>query len=56
VIGLHYNGDGVCQACQEINKAVSEGSAGPVFISNSPQVAAQQIEDFYNYANMQMTV
>lgn len=56
VIGLEYNGDGVCNACQETCIAVSKGSTGLVFVSNSPQVATQQIDNFYNFADMQMSV
>jgi len=56
VIGFEYCGDGVCQACQETCITVSKGSTGLVFVSSTPQMAAQQIENFYNFADMQMTV
>ena len=54
VIGLDYNGENTIRACQETLVAVSCGSTGLVFVSSSPSTAMQQIENFFNYADMQM--
>lgn len=54
VIGLDYNGENSIRACQETLVAVSRGSTGLVFVSSSAGTAMQQIENFFNFADMQM--
>ncbi len=54
VIGFEYNGASVCDACHETLVTVSKGSTGVVFVSSNPSSATQQIENFYNFADMQM--
>ncbi|KAK3591851.1 hypothetical protein CHS0354_005049 [Potamilus streckersoni] len=54
VIGLEYNGDNSVQCCQEV--LARTGPAQNTFISQSRDVAAGQVENFYNFADMQMAV
>ena len=54
MIGLEYNGVGVAAACQTVIQAVCAGSTGLAFSSATPQEGAQQVENFFNYADMQM--
>ncbi|XP_074661001.1 protein XRP2-like [Tubulanus polymorphus] len=54
VIGFEYNGDDCIQLCQQAVVAVMQGSTGLVFVSQNKSLAQQQIENFYNYADMQM--
>lgn len=56
VIGLEYNGDNCIQACQDQVVQITQGSTGLVFVSQSRELAEQQIENFYNFADMQMSV
>ncbi|CAH1785725.1 unnamed protein product [Owenia fusiformis] len=56
VIGFEYNGDGVVERCQEQVVTVSQGTTGMVFVSQNHKLAAQQIDNFYNFAEMQMAV
>ena len=54
VIGVEYNGDGVIQACQDTVSAVCKDEAFSVFVSSDSASAASQVDNFYNYADMQM--
>lgn len=54
VIALEYNGDECCTHCQEQVIAVSKGSTGLVFVSNSPVAATRHIDAFFSFANKEM--
>ena len=54
VIGLEYNGEASCNVCKETLESISKGSTGVVFVSANPTTAPQQIDNFYNFADMQM--
>ncbi|XP_059161923.1 protein XRP2-like [Physella acuta] len=56
VIGLEINGDGCVALCQSIVTELMKGTTGLVFVSQSPSVAESQIENFYNFADMQMGI
>jgi len=56
LIGLEFNGDGVVEACQSVLNSIMRDSSSLVFISSNHQEARGQIENFYNYADMQMSV
>ncbi|XP_069133734.1 protein XRP2-like isoform X1 [Argopecten irradians] len=56
VIGLEYNGDDCINLCQIELVEFMKGTTGLVFISQSKALAEKQIEDFYNFAEMQMTM
>lgn len=56
VIGMEYNGDNCIQTCQEVIVGITKGTTGLVFISQSRDTADQQIENYYNFADMQMAV
>ncbi|XP_046364849.1 protein XRP2-like isoform X1 [Haliotis rufescens] len=54
VIGLEYNGTGVIKHCQETVVDLTKGTTGLVFVSQNLTAALQQIDNFYNFADMQM--
>ena len=54
MIGLEYNGEASCNVCKETLESISKGSTGVVFVSANPATAPQQIDNFYNFADMQM--
>ncbi|XP_060576615.1 LOW QUALITY PROTEIN: protein XRP2-like [Ruditapes philippinarum] len=56
VIGLEYNGENCIQICQEVIMGITKGLTGLVFISQSRETADEQIENYYNFADMQMAV
>lgn len=56
VIGLEYNGEECIRYCQDVASTITKGSTGLVFVSQTPQLAEQQIENYYNFADMQMAV
>lgn len=56
VIGLEYNGDNCVQICQDLTCKITAGSTGLVFVSQSKEVADQQIHNYYDFADMQMAV
>ncbi|XP_060074496.1 protein XRP2-like [Ylistrum balloti] len=56
VIGLEYNGDDCINLCQIELVEFMKGTTGLVFISQSKALADKQIEDFYNFAEMQLTM
>ncbi|XP_063226126.1 protein XRP2-like [Bacillus rossius redtenbacheri] len=57
VIGLHYNGPSCLQKCEKVAKkiATSTGLPGLVYVSTNPKTAQQQVNDFFNYGDIQMT-
>ncbi|XP_052243541.1 protein XRP2-like isoform X2 [Dreissena polymorpha] len=56
VIGLEYNGEHSIQVCQEVVMTTAAGSTGLVFVSQSRESAQQQIHNYYDFADMQMSV
>ncbi|XP_050416490.1 protein XRP2 [Patella vulgata] len=56
VIGFEVNGIGCIQFCQETVKDLLQGSTGVAFVSQSQEEATQNIDNFYNFADMQMGV
>ena len=56
VIGLEFNGDHCIQYCGEVVHSVTHGDTGLVFVSQSRETADRQIENYYNFADMQMGV
>ncbi|XP_060568964.1 protein XRP2-like [Ruditapes philippinarum] len=56
VIGLEYNGENCIQICQEVIMGITKGLTGLVFISQSRETADEEIENYYNFADMQMAV
>jgi len=56
MIGLEYNGDGVCRVCQEVLERTVNEWRKSVYVSPDSSVAAQQIDVFYSVADMMMAV
>ena len=56
VIGMEYNGDDCIESCKTEALSLMKGSTGLMFVSQSQTEAEKQIEDFYNFADMQMAV
>lgn len=56
VIGFEINGNGCVALCQSIVTELMKGTTGLVFVSQSPSAAESQIENFYNFADMQMGI
>lgn len=56
MIGLEYNGEGVCRICQEVLERMMNQWRKSVYVSPDSDVAAQQIEVFYSVADMMMAV
>lgn len=56
MIGLEYNGEGVCRICQEVLERTMNQWRKSVYVSPDSDVAAQQIEVFYSVADMMMAV
>ncbi|KAJ8298779.1 hypothetical protein KUTeg_022839 [Tegillarca granosa] len=56
VIGLEINGDGCIQHCQEVMVNLMKGTTGLVFVSQSVESAAKQLDDFYNFAELMMSI
>ena len=56
VIGIEFNGDDCVESCKNEAVSLMQGSIGLLFISQSQTEAEKQIEDFYNFADMQMAV
>ena len=56
VIGLEYNGEGVCRICQDVLDRTVKDWRKSVYVSPDPSIAAQQIEVFYSVADMMMAV
>ena len=56
VIGFEYNGDGCVQACLSVSNSVSNGKEELIFVSSDQTSAKDQIQKFYDFAEMQMGV
>ncbi|XP_052797927.1 protein XRP2-like isoform X1 [Mya arenaria] len=56
VIGLEFNGVDAVQTCQEVVTRLTAGSTGVVFVSQSREAAETQITNYYDFADMQMSV
>ncbi|XP_070565098.1 LOW QUALITY PROTEIN: protein XRP2-like [Ptychodera flava] len=54
VIGLQYNGDKVIEKCSSVLQSVMGDST--YFISRDAESAQKNIDDFYSYADMQMSM
>lgn len=54
VIGFEFTGNNCIKHCQQTVIEVLQGSTGLVFVSSNKNTSHQQIENFYNYADMQM--
>ncbi|XP_062854047.1 protein XRP2 [Trichomycterus rosablanca] len=52
VVALELNGDGVVEACRGIASEVFDGTK--VFVSENKSSASQDIDNFFNFADMQM--
>ncbi|XP_036401776.1 protein XRP2-like [Megalops cyprinoides] len=52
VVALELNGDGVVEACHSIANEVFNGTK--VFISESKESSARDVDSFFNFADMQM--
>lgn len=53
-MAFEYNGENCCKVCQDTLVKVSKGSTGVVFVSTNPAGSSQQVENFFNFADMQM--
>ncbi|XP_041367232.1 protein XRP2-like [Gigantopelta aegis] len=56
VIGLEFNGEGVIAYCQKVVVDLTKGTTGLVFVSQNLSSANQQIENFFSFAEMQMSM
>lgn len=56
VIGLELCGDNVIKYCQDQIVNIMKGTTGLVFVSQNKTLAKKQIENFFNYADMQMKI
>lgn len=58
VIALEYNGDEATNNCQNMAKSIAleTGSTGLVYVSSNSKSATTQIEQFFTYADIQMSV
>ncbi|KAK3101591.1 hypothetical protein FSP39_004691 [Pinctada imbricata] len=56
VIGLEFNGDGCVDTIQNELQQFMQGMTGLVFVSQSAHMVEKQLEDFYNFADMQMAI
>ncbi|XP_037530958.1 protein XRP2 [Nematolebias whitei] len=52
VIALELNGDGVVETCRNIANKVFSGTK--VFVSNNKHTSSQDVDGFFNFADMQM--
>ncbi|XP_026701795.1 protein XRP2 [Athene cunicularia] len=52
VVALEFDGDGAVEGCQSIINDVFSGTK--VFVSESKASASQDVDNFYNFADMQM--
>jgi len=53
VIGLEYSGPDCCQACQTV--ALTDPT-GLVFVSATGKEASTHVDNFYSFADMQMSL
>ncbi|KAK7098375.1 protein XRP2-like [Littorina saxatilis] len=54
VIGVEYCGEEVVRKCQDRIVDIMTGTTGVVFVSQNPASAQRQIDNFFNFADMQM--
>ncbi|XP_023656730.1 protein XRP2 [Paramormyrops kingsleyae] len=54
VVALELNGDGVVEACRAIAKEVFSGTK--VFVSESETTSSRDVDNFFNFADMQMSL
>ncbi|KAM8820547.1 protein XRP2 [Eudromia elegans] len=52
VVALEFNGDGAVEGCQSTVNNIFSGTK--VFVSESKASASQDVDNFYNFADMQM--
>ncbi|XP_018428657.1 PREDICTED: protein XRP2-like [Nanorana parkeri] len=52
VVAMEFNGDEAVQACQSVVSTIFSGTM--VFVSESKSSASQDVDNFYNFADMQM--
>ncbi|XDV35667.1 hypothetical protein PO909_005565 [Leuciscus waleckii] len=52
VVALELNGDGVVEACRSIANEVFNGTK--VFVSESKHTSSRDVDNFFNFADMQM--
>lgn len=52
VIALEMNGDGVVEACKNIASEVFSGTK--LFVSDNKNTSSQDVDNFFNFADMQM--
>lgn len=52
VVALEFNGDGAVEGCRNTVNDVFNGTK--VFVSESKASASQDVDNFYNFADMQM--
>ncbi|XP_053734736.1 protein XRP2 [Synchiropus splendidus] len=52
VIALELNGDGVVEACKVISNEVFSGTK--VFVSDNKNTSSRDVDNFFNFADMQM--
>lgn len=52
VTALELNGDGVVDACKTMANEVFNGSK--VFVSDNKNTSSQDVDNFFNFADMQM--
>ena len=56
MIGLEVNGPACLSVCQSVVSEQPAAAQGMVFVSSSTDTAKEQVEAFYNFADMQMGV
>nr|XP_033803578.1 LOW QUALITY PROTEIN: protein XRP2 [Geotrypetes seraphini] len=54
VVALEFNGDGAVEECNAVVNAIFSGTK--VFVSEKKTSASQDVDNFYNYADIQMGV
>lgn len=52
VIALEFNGDGAVEQCQLIVDEIFSGTK--MFVSESKETASEDVDNFYNFADVQM--
>ncbi|KAL5007277.1 hypothetical protein ScPMuIL_016083 [Solemya velum] len=56
VIGLEFNGPDSIAKCQEVVVNLTKGTTGMVFVSQLKSSASKQLESFYNFTDMAMSM
>ncbi|XP_073397553.1 protein XRP2 [Dendrobates tinctorius] len=54
VVALEFNGEGAVQTCQEASAGIFSGTK--IFVSESKTTSSHDVDNFYNFADMQMGV